>query len=646
MTESYLPAPYEGMDVSMPAHLLPPTRSPLLQNFLVDGDRVYLRGPMIWKVSASGVLTVGGTSVAGDAWMFPYWTGTHVLFRTFSNVDLPETDRFWPWETFEGSPDDDGTAAIAPDHGRLMLWDPITNVLTNTGAGVFADVDVPSSYGPHITSHNGEIYAITTGDTTAPLFLQYPLASGRYHRRTIIAKLPRNPSELPSGPAPGGGTFLEAPRFCQGLASYAQRLWALGGIPSSPTATADVVAASVITGPTAGTSARLIQPNTLWFTNAVGDIDPLTDLGWRTSGVSNKLVVGLSTTSDYGLGLTPAAKFMVIHKRRTTWVLTGSGTDSFAIKQISATSGLVDPRARLAHDDVVYWVSRDGLMSYDGAEVQNLSEAINPLLRPGIDEVVRPDRSAGAFVQLSALPNNWLLLQTGVNDLYGTAFDTEEVFQSWLYHIPTGRWTQFQTDFYDTPSSPVGTIRGGTAYYHITTQHAFDVTFVTDPLMTTAANRGMDIAPGGFNRNILGRCYFAPMRLAAPMARSQILRYGVETIQEFYDYPNTDNNILWSWLQSYTRRGITGQENAPVGQLIAVEEVDGAVGVSSDTPEFLPALALHERGISVTDVQVRLQRPYADGTDGADNITPFGGAVWVEIVGAFIEWEKTHKRAS
>lgn len=640
MPEQYLPAPYEGMDVSIPAHLLPPTKSPYIRNFLCDGDRVVLRGPLDHKYALTAADEPDGTDLVSPGWMFPYWTGQILLLRTFDRQPGTSgaTRRWWPWDSFDVPAAASGFG-LSPTRGRVYFYDPDAGTLT-AEAGVAGVVTNASAYGPHIAAFNDRIYAITTGHAHGERYLQYPdSTSTRFHRSSMLVRLPRQAGETILHPGPGATTGYNAPRFGQGLAAFAQRLWYLGGICSSPTIINDTLSGAVITGPLTGDAPRVLRPNTLWFTNVGTDLDPLLDDNWRTDNVPNSIIVGAETPIDYGMGLTSLSRSMVIHKRHSTWVLTGTGLDSFAIRQVSSTAGLVDPRARTVHEDVAYWVSHDGLRSYDGAEVRLLSAAINPVLRPAIKLRSGPLRESGSFVQLGRLHNDYLLLQTGIHDLFGVvgaAFDT--VDQSWLYHIPTGRWTVFFTEAYGDPGAPAGIASDGPVVYQATTTGLYDMSNVTDPLGASYLRRGMDDI-GSDEVSFPAECYFVPLRLNAPWLRGVIERYGIESIQEHGGTGTPGVGLLESQIVRYSRAALTGQEPTPTFELTSWAAVDGEVWNVSDVPEYLPAISNHDVHTELTDVQVRVRRDYSTADYPLN-------ATWYELIGAYIEYRSTHERAT
>jgi len=627
------------MDVSVPAQMLPDTRSPYLRNVLVGSDRVHLRGGYGSGLAIAGFGTLkdtGGTNMADPGLAFPIWAGQYAVLRTYGRDGLPASsafaERYWPWETFE-DPDPALITTAPPAFGRVVYYSPTLGG-SQIGAGAGANI-IPSSFGPHAAFYNDALYAITTGNDSG-LYLKYPVgaSTSRYHRMTIIAKLGLNTGTQPVGPAPATGTFLEAPRFCQGLAVYAQRLWALGGIPSSPQATTDTVVASEITGPTGGTAPRVLKPNTAWYTNINGD--PMTDAAWRTNGVLNSIVIGAEGTDDYGMGLTAATKFMVIHKKRSTWVLTGTGLDSFAVKQVSATAGLADPRARLVHEDVVYWVSRDGLQSYDGVEVLNLSGPINQILKPAIDLRAGSARQSGSFVSLEKLSNSYLLLHMGRQKLYTNG--TETVDQSWLYHIPTGRWVVFFSDIYSSAGVPTGSFRTGDKVWHILAKAVQDATPIAEPLLhATASARANDNINSGLV-SFPAEVYFPVARLVAPYLRAAVDRYGIEAVMEFSS-SISGSGRLQSQLLRHAYRALDGQEPVNDLSLTSLADIKGAVINASLTPVYRPAISEYDVFGETTDVQVVIAREY---TQSAQNT----GQVWQEIIGAYVEWRATHQRSS
>jgi hypothetical protein len=191
------------------------------------------------------------------------------------------------------------------------------------------------------------------------------------------------------------------------LAAHLGRLFVLGsGSPGAPGGTQlspHRLFWSDIGGPTAGT------------------IDDWKD---NASGLINNIEVG--SPGDPGIALASLRNQLVIAKRNSVYVLLGDTPSSFVLRRIVNGHGCIDPRSMRAFDDFVVWMSRDGLMLYDGS-------SIIPLGGPQPTEVY-----GYLSVDCTVGPLSRDHVVVTLRGLVGASM--------WIVHLPTRSWVEVTTD--------------------------------------------------------------------------------------------------------------------------------------------------------------------------------------------------------
>ena len=189
----------------------------------------------------------------------------------------------------------------------------------------------------------------------------------------------------------------------------------------------------------------------LFWTDTVAGSTPDLNLAasWQddASGLTNKIVLG---TSDYPVGLVSIGRKLVIFFRNSVYVISGDSPSSFSLRQVTDKIGCVDPQSIVAYDDACYFLSADGLYSYDGVDFVNKS--INKVRdlqvaamksagvpTPVIDESHTPQLG---YARATHVGNGSLLLVIGTQtpETYATTYF------SGLFDVRTGAWSKFSSD--------------------------------------------------------------------------------------------------------------------------------------------------------------------------------------------------------
>jgi len=531
----YLPAPHDGIDLSVAPHQLPKTRAVALTNFLTHlQGKVPLRGPVVAKATHTPKQWGAGADVTTRVVPAAAIPIHEAILCGWVIEDA--NDVGWPWRRF-----DPVSITTAPTNTRWSTYNPNTNTWTAVNKEIA------------LTSRQARlldfVYFITNDHPATPTTTYL----GKTHPLTTLQRV--DPVTLVEGPIGANG-----PRASQAITSHVERLFVLGG--TAPNTTTPVL------------------PHSLWFTNT--GADPTLLASWQTSGVSNQIVVGRADPTDYGLGIVHVGDDLLILKRRSVWVLKGSTLDTFTVKEVIGSSGLVDPRASVEANGVAYWVSEDGLRSYNGAELSHHSAAVNPLLLPALQTYGRTSSARGAVVSLSRFNQDYLLLTVGQQRLK-TADSNVIAFQA-LYCISNGSWSMFSStipvdglhEVADVPAHWIG-IDGGSVPVQ-----AIDLTHVTDPYSASVADRGRDRNSAGAAAAFPAQIKFAPMR-AAVKDRMFFQRAGLE-----YGWQQGGAGAA-TWgpkvsLQKYSRPGNIAE---PAGELIGTQSdvvamETGATAISYD----------------------------------------------------------------
>lgn len=522
-----LPVPYEGLDLSVPPHELPPTRAWRLHNWLVHEERrLPLRGPVRWLDR----YTESGSPVAA----YPY--RRKVAVPVVTSVDA------WPWRRFDGLYGD-------PVMGTGLVFDTQSNAWQEfPTAGQFKG-------GPHYADYQNYIWFGGLQDATGGI--QH---LGQTHPINYIERLdPTTSTTL-------GGLGLIGPYAPQGVANYAERLFVLGG-----TAPGEA-------------EPHTLRPHSLWYTNP--DQDPFVLGSWKTSNVANQIVVGQESPNDYGLALASLGSALVVFKRRSVWQLTGTGSETFSVRDVSRTDGLTDPRAVQVVDSAVYYVSPRGLTRFDGAEQTLLSDAVAPELLPLLRAYGAPDSPGDSFVRLDRLYRSYLLLSVGQGD--ATAWAA-------LYHVPTGRWAG-----YTAQTHLAAAVVDDRTVAFAPGVDALDLTYVTAPDLAVSRSvpLGRDTGNNQVPTEFAADAWLPPLRGASPLYRTWIKRAGIE-----YAWQRTTAEDSGGTPQVTLQRYGTSDGDGQAGPTLG--PVAGRQVTASDQR---PQLAWQDSGAEATDAHLAVER--------------------------------------
>ena len=162
---------------------------------------------------------------------------------------------------------------------------------------------------------------------------------------------------------------------------------------------------------------------------------------WSTAGTSETFEANsfIEVGGDDGSEITqllPMGDYIMIFKNDKTYILTGTDTDTFKLHMVSPRFGTRSSSGAVEHKGKAYFFDQsNGVMSYDGAKFENISEDIN-------DYILKqaPFNSESDFrVNVQSLGDRIF-----VSIPTGSGID-EFVDRTFIYDVKLKVWTQWYT---------------------------------------------------------------------------------------------------------------------------------------------------------------------------------------------------------
>ncbi len=111
------------------------------------------------------------------------------------------------------------------------------------------------------------------------------------------------------------------------------------------------------------------EPNRLYFTDTG---DPSI---WNTS--SNYIDIR-ENDGDVITGILPLQDYLVIYKRNSIWLLSGTANSSFFLTQVSSSIGCNASKSLVAYENVHYFLDNTGVYQFNSSQLLNISEKVQP----------------------------------------------------------------------------------------------------------------------------------------------------------------------------------------------------------------------------------------------------------------------------
>jgi hypothetical protein len=392
--------PALGMDTDTTPRLLDKRKAPLIKNFLMHRPGVLpMRGPICEGTTVDFAASIGLMGM----WVFD---NKLLISRALASATAIRD----PW-----------TQLYRPASGNTRAINSTVSVV-DLVAGGKTDV-VPAGmfpFGRSIRAGNFVYGLASVGVGT--------IAGNSYTSTRVV--------RWDGTSIAGGFTLYNAPNApsdgCQDIAFHYNRIFVFGGIAP-------------------GVSVKNAQMNhgLYWTDQLATDASatplPATLAAWQddVSGLVNQIIVGSDEPANAPVAMAHVGPSLLLLKRRSLYLLVGNQPANFAIRQVSHETGCLDPRSVVEYDTGAFFMSEHGFMFYDGARLQNMSEGLTTTLLANAVKRCGQNGIDGGFVRAVALDMGYILLTTGVMD--GATLTATVDTDAWLFHVPTGTWTQLSS---------------------------------------------------------------------------------------------------------------------------------------------------------------------------------------------------------
>ena len=276
-----------------------------------------------------------------------------------------------------------------------------------------------------------------------------------------------------------GGNLItqmtNAPYRFKDLQVYLNRLWVLGGtLPGTTT--------PVLNG-----------GRVLYWTDANLTADLSLTASWTddVSGLVNQIQYD---GDDTPIGLAGCGKYMAILGSRSINILTGSGSSTFAVRNLTKGMGCTNVASIVEVDDGFYFQSQRGLAFCDGSTVRVVSDAA----------VTRELVAASNDPVVSAWDHGYIALGQLDADIR-------------LYHIPSQTWTRVNSQLWTSNTATPG--RSLSYQFVCVGKDLWRCENVTQPLSTVLWD-----SFGGSNYGLATTWRSRAARLSSPSGKAMVGR--------------------------------------------------------------------------------------------------------------------------
>jgi hypothetical protein len=410
--------------------------------------------------------------------------------------------------------------------------------------------------------------------------------------------------------------------------------------PNAPVAFVDIIDHAERLFVAGGTVNGTGGAATLLFSDPAGPVaGTVADWTDDVTGLINQVVVG--EASDPIVALGRAGRDLVILKRSSIWLMTGTGATTFTVRRLADSLGCVSAKSVVSVDDGCYFLSERGYYWMDGSTFAEVSDPISPTIRDAIRSSIPSQygpllTSTQNSIQTAVyLPGGGILLTIGLWSAELTPPPNEPVqvelmFQG-IYDIRRRTWSKYSSDVHaypgDDPGGIIGTVRIGDSAIGFDGWSAFLLDKIMDPETQSSTTGGIDVrAAGSDTANVPALTSAIParwnsrlIRLASPTNAAQLHRI-------LFDYRMDIGEDVPGWYVKLVR----GDGSVAVDDYQVPGEIAGSV-----TDYLARRRATKDTFEEVVDVQLQVK--------WLDSSTAFSTA---EIYDITLEYQPTYLRAA
>jgi hypothetical protein len=485
----YIEPPNGGIDEDSPPDRIPKGKAQVVENLLTHRQGLLVQRGRLSQFLKDGftVRSISLTSVGcgtnpntTDHYPSGIWAAGPKLLIAYKDLDNVQ-GLYEPWQTpqqiaLQATQLAEASATTSLNrisHYVALDLNSMTTACFNRNPGIGLD--------PRFTRVGQFAYGFGYGDPLSPNDAVNQ-GIGSWHRDNQLIAWDSaaslgvgNPTFYAKNVAPHGG---------QDVKLFANRLFVLGGVEPGKTHGA------ANCGPTAGDPC-VIEFNTLYFSQPLSERVqlPAALAQWQdpVTGITNRIGISTTNPSDYGVALARIGQSLAILNRFSISLLHGYSPATFTLRTITNALGCIDPRSVVEVEGGVFFMSQQGYVFFDGAQVRKVSEGLDStLLRDALDFVDTPGHYFGV-VSASKLPNDYLLVTVGRAHAPDPGVDPDLGLtgqRAYLYHTRTGAWSTFKSPVFNDPGAnnrPVLTGNAGNITWAIAKGRLYRLDDITIP---------------------------------------------------------------------------------------------------------------------------------------------------------------------
>ena len=616
---SYLQAPV-GWDTDTPEMYVGDQHAKTLDNFIPRNGKIFMREPFTSPYGDWNTSTTLPNNIRGHAIIGPNVYLGQALSAIGSQQKLNHDEMLW----------------AAGAAGAVITPSATQTLITSFGAGL------PSNATPSVGTWPGKSYASTpagvyyvtgpTGSGNGPNGLTYA-----FTRLAII---------YPVGTYGIISTNTSCPDNPTSVKIYQSRLWVLGGTVSGQAFSTYYLSTNLFfSNPISSTNGA---------TSTAAWVDPVT-------GTQNFIAVNPDET-DPGMGLASFNNRLIIFRRNSIYVMTGTTPSNWTVTLLSKNYGCVDQQSIVETDHGVYFMSDNGYCICTGTSVSNISGRVQQSLTSAITYYTRyivGSGTGGGDITAAYLNDGTIMVS--IRTCAGTGGQWENTIWSGVFNPMTGEWYRMTSYLFanlDTNYNNNGYSYDGLPGYLLNSQELHSTLSIGNkrtvrietPATNTLGEEGDLYRQTGYDNYAGVTNYTIPIRWVSGLLSLETvgrfhslgIRWWVDFAYQTYlggTTPATITVSLWDAIQATTLSSIylnclTGVSPPPIGTTPV--PVVGAYWLNL-FHQNLPPLQHQTADVpmEITHAQVALERTIATDPN------PTVGIDSCEIYGVGVEYQQT-----